>query len=99
LIFRVRLRLLWGAFQAQTCATFVREAAAYFASEGFTIERVMNDYARNYTPSLVFRRTLEDLGISHRRTRLYLPQTKGKAERFNRTLLEFAYKSLFTSNG
>jgi len=85
--------------RAPTCAQFVRDAAAYFASEGVAIERVMTDNARNYTPSTVFKKALVDLGISHRRTRLYRPQTNGKAERFNRTLLEeFAYKTLFTSN-
>jgi transposase InsO family protein len=85
--------------KAPTCAQFVRDAAAYFASQGVTIERVMTDNARNYTPSTVFKKALIDLGIGHRRTRLYRPQTNGKAERFNRTLLEeFAYKTLFTSN-
>lgn len=81
------------------CAQFLRDAAGYFASEGITIERVMTDNARNYTTSAVFKEALADLGISHKRTRVRRPQTNGKAERFNRTLLEeFAYKSLFTSN-
>lgn len=84
---------------APTCAQFIRDATAYFASEGVVIERVMTDNARNYTPSKIFKKALVDLGISHRRTRIYRPQTNGKAERFNRTLLEeFAYKTLFTSN-
>jgi transposase InsO family protein len=81
------------------CAQFLRDAAAYFASEGVTIERVMTDNARNYIQSTVFQNTLADLNISHKRTRPRRPQTNGKAERFNRTLLEeFAYKTLFTSN-
>jgi transposase InsO family protein len=85
--------------KAVTCAQFVRDAVAFFATEGVSIERVMTDNARNYAPSLVFRRALDELGIAHRRTRNYRPQTNGKAERFNRTLLEeFAYTSLFTSN-
>jgi transposase InsO family protein len=85
--------------KAPTCAQFIRDATAYFAAHGVTIERVMTDNARNYTPSTVFKKALADLGIGHRRTRLYRPQTNGKAERFNRTLLEeFAYKTLFTSN-
>jgi hypothetical protein len=33
--------------KAPTCAQFVRDATAYFASEGVTIERVMTDNARN----------------------------------------------------
>jgi transposase InsO family protein len=82
-----------------TCARFVHDAAAYFASEGVTIERVMTDNALNYTRSTAFQNTLAELGIRHKRTRFRRPQTNGKAERFNRTLLEeFAYKTLFTSN-
>jgi transposase InsO family protein len=85
--------------RAPTCAQFVRDAAAFFATHGVTIERVMTDNARDYTPSKVFRAALDELGIAHRRARLYRPQTNGKAERFNRTLLdEFAYKTLYTSN-
>lgn len=81
------------------CAQFVRDAAAYFASEGVTIERVMTDNALSYSRSKVFKNALTDLGISHKRTRIRRPQTNGKAERFNRTLLEeFAYKTLFTTN-
>ena len=77
--------------RAATCAQFVRDAAAFFASEGIAIERVMTDNAGNYTPSKVFASALEKLAIAHRRTKLYGPQTNGKAERFNRTLLdEFA---------
>jgi transposase InsO family protein len=82
-----------------TCAAFVRDAAAFFAEYGVVIERVMTDNAKNYTDSKIFRAALGELGIAHRRTASYRPQTNGKAERFNRTLLEeFAYKTLFTSN-
>ncbi len=39
-------------------------------------------------------------GIEHRRIRKRRPQTNGKVERFNRTLLdEWAYARLYTSNG
>lgn len=85
--------------KAATCSQFLRDAVSFFAAEGVSIERVMTDNARNYTPSLVFKSVLAELDIAHRRTRNYRPQTNGKAERFNRTLLdEFAYKTLFTSN-
>lgn len=81
------------------CAQFLRDSVNYFASEGVTVERVMTDNARNYTTSTLLKQALDDLGISHKRTRVRRPQTNGKPERFNRTLLEeFAYKSLFTSN-
>ncbi len=82
-----------------TCAQFIVDAASFFAEHGVRIERVMTDNARNYRTSKVFQDTLRTLGIAHRRTANYRPQTNGKAERFNRTLLEeFAYKELFTSN-
>jgi len=82
-----------------TCAQFVADAADFFAGYGVNIERVMTDNAMNYRRSKDFRATLESLGITHKRTRSYRPQTNGKAERFNRTLLEeFAYKELFLTN-
>jgi transposase InsO family protein len=85
--------------KGQTCARFVADAAAFFASHGIFIERVMTDNALNYRRSKVFQAQLTDLGIGHRRTANYRPQTNGKAERFNRTLLEeFAYKELFLTN-
>jgi transposase InsO family protein len=85
--------------KGSACAQFLRDAADFFSSEGVTIERVMTDNALSYTKSTAFRIALADLGISHKRTGIRRPQTNGKAERFNRTLLEeFAYKSLFTSN-
>ena len=85
--------------KGSACAQFVRDAAAYFASEGVTIERVMTDNALSYSRSKVFKNALADLGITHKRTGIRRPQTNGKAERFNRTLLEeFAYKTLFTNN-
>jgi transposase InsO family protein len=40
-----------------------------------------------------------DLDIRHKRTQPFRPQTNGKSERFNRTLLdEWAYARAYTSN-
>jgi len=47
----------------------------------------------------VFQTRLAALGVAHRRTANYRPQTNGKVERFNRTFLEeFAYQRLYETN-
>ena len=80
-----------------TCAGFLERMVDHLAVLGVEVEGVMTDNARNY---VVAKRFKEALGARrHLVTRPYRPQTNGKAERFNRTLLEeFAYKSLFKSN-
>ena len=82
-----------------TSARFLVEAAAFFAEHGVAIQRVLTDNAKAYTQSLLFQETATGLGIRLKRTRPYRPQTNGKVERFNRTLLEeWAYARLYHSN-
>jgi transposase InsO family protein len=82
-----------------TCARFLRDAAAWFARQGVRIERVMTDNAKNDTLSRDFQTALADLGAQHKRTRFHRPQTDGKSERFNRTMLdEWAYVRPYDSN-
>ena len=58
----------------------------------------MTDNALAYRRSRAWRDALDDLGASATFTRRYRPQTNGKAERFNRTLVEeWAYARPFTS--
>jgi transposase InsO family protein len=84
---------------AMTAALFLVEAAAFFTDYGVRIERVLTDNAKAYTASVVFAETAAALGIRLKRTRHYRPQTNGKVERFNRTLLdEWAYARLYRSN-
>jgi transposase InsO family protein len=85
---------------ADTCAGFVRRAAAWFAEHGIErIERVMTDNAMSYRRSSAWRDALTDIGASSQFTAPYRPQTNGKAERFNRTLAEeWAYREVFTSS-
>jgi transposase InsO family protein len=82
-----------------TCARFVLDAAAFFASHGVRIERVLTDNAKNYTLSKAFAGALDEIGARHKVTRPFRPQTNGKAERFNQTLLrEWAYVRRYDTN-
>ncbi|MFJ1588620.1 IS481 family transposase, partial [Streptomyces sp. NPDC088197] len=86
--------------KAATCADFLRRAAAFFATTGITrIERVLTDNAWSYRKSALWKQALADLGATGKLTRAYRPQTNGKVERFNRTLLdEWAYQQPYTTN-
>ena len=86
--------------QAETCAGFLRRAAAWFTDHGIErIERVMTDNAFAYRRSRAWPQALADLGAQARFTRAYRPQTNGKAERFNRTLAEeWAYREVFENS-
>jgi len=85
--------------KGDTCAGFITRAVSWFTTKGVTVERVMTDNAHNYRSSRTFQQALSDAGIRHLRTRPYRPQTNGKAERFNQTLLrEWAYDQLYQSN-
>lgn len=80
------------------CTDFLRQAVAYYASLGVTIDRVMTDNGSGYV-SKAFRAACEELGLRHIRTRPYTPKTNGKAERFVQTSLrEWAYAQPYVSS-
>ena len=80
----------------ETAAAFWERANAWFQAQGITVQRVLTDNGNCYRS----RAFAEALGadIRHKRTRPYRPQTNGKVERFNRTMLEeWAYARPYRS--
>jgi transposase InsO family protein len=81
----------------RSAVAFLKAAVAYYAGLGVKVERVMTDNGSCYK-SFAWRDALTAAGITHQRIRPYRPQTNGKVERFNRTLLEeWAYAHPYTS--
>jgi len=81
----------------ETAAGFWHRARAFYTAAGITVQRVMTDNGACYRSS-AWRDALTATGTTHKRIRPYRPQTNGKAERFNRTLLdEWAYARPYRS--
>ena len=80
----------------ESAAAFWERANAYFESCGITVKRVLTDNGSCYR-SYAFKDALGP-AIKHKRTRPYRPQTNGKVERYNRTMLdEWAYAKPYAS--
>lgn len=70
---------------------FLHDAVAYYAGLGVTVRRVLTDNGAAFR-SRDFASACAALGITHKFTRAYRPQTNGKAERFIQSALrEWAY--------
>jgi transposase InsO family protein len=70
-----------------TAAAVLCRATAWFTARGIRVERVLTDNGSCYRSHL-WRDACAKLGIVHKRTRPYRPQTNGKIERFHRTLAD-----------
>jgi len=70
---------------------FLQNAVSYYARLGVTVKRLLTDNGSAFR-SRDFRTACGELGITHKFTRAYRPQTNGKAERFIQSALrEWAY--------
>lgn len=88
-------RLAFTAMHAdetkEQAVTFLRNAVAYYAKLGVRVKRLLTDNGAPFRSKL-FAATCAELGVKHRFTRAYRPQTNGKAERFIQSALrEWAY--------
>lgn len=84
--------------RSDVAARYLREAVAWFARRGITIERVMTDNGSPFV-GRAFRDACVALNVTHKRTRPYTPRTNGKVERLIQTLLrEWAYRFTYQSS-
>jgi transposase InsO family protein len=84
--------------KATTIVGFLHRAVAFYQRYGIQVEQLLTDNGGGYR-STIHALACRTLGIKHLRTRPYRPQTNGKAERFNRTLLNgWAYGAIYRSS-
>jgi transposase InsO family protein len=84
--------------RADTASAVLRRSVAWYQERGVTAERVLSDNGSCYRSNL-WREVCAELGIKHKRTRPYRPQTNGKIERFHRTLADgWAYARHYSSD-
>jgi len=92
--------------EAQTLSDFLKSGAKFFKDEyNIVFKSLLSDNGNEFTTRYkknvslhLFEATLKSLGIKHKYTKPYHPQTNGKAERMWRTLdIEFYRKKWFFS--
>ena len=82
-----------------TCAGFLHRALAWFATHGVRVRRLLTDNALVYRRGNNWAWVCVAWQLKRRFIRPGCPWTNGKAERFNRTLLnEWAYTRAWSSN-
>ena len=84
--------------RSPSAVRFLRDAVAYYARLGVSIQRLLTDNGSAFR-SHAFAAVCRELGIKHRFTRPYRPQTNGKAERFIQSALrEWAYARTYQNS-
>jgi transposase InsO family protein len=88
---RVGFTDMYANESKEAATQFLRNAVAYYASLGIKISSLLTDNGNPFRSKL-FAAACLALGVRHRFTRAYRPQTNGKAERFIQSALrEWAY--------
>ena len=88
---RVGFTDLYPDERSPSAIQFLENTVAYFRSLGVNVRGVLTDNGAAFR-STAFRHACTSLGLKHRFTRAYRPQTNGKAERFIQSALrEWAY--------
>jgi transposase InsO family protein len=83
--------------KADTAIGVLQRAVAWYADRGVIVQRVLSDNGSCYR-SFAWQDACAALGVTHKRTRPYRPQTNGKIERFHRTLADgWAYARFYQS--
>jgi transposase InsO family protein len=88
---RIGFTELYADERKRSAVQFLKNTVAYFARLGVRLRRVLTDNGSAFR-SKAFAKACQRLGLKHRFTRPYRPQTNGKAERFIQSALrEWAY--------
>jgi transposase InsO family protein len=88
---RIAFTAIHADERTPSAVQFLRDAVAYYARLGIAVRRLLTDNGSAFR-SKDFAAACNKLGVRHRFTRPYRPQTNGKAERFIQSALrEWAY--------
>ena len=88
---RIAFTAMHADERTPSAVQFLRDAVAYYARLGVPVRRLLTDNGSAFR-SKDFAAACKELGVRHRFTRPYRPQTNGKAERFIQSALrEWAY--------
>jgi transposase InsO family protein len=88
---RIAFTAMHADERTPSAVQFLRDALAYYARLGVSVRRLLTDNGSAFR-SKDFAAACNELGVRHRFTKPYRPQTNGKAERFIQSALrEWAY--------